>query len=430
MRVWLSGAEVPAHRELLGRMSVDRVAFNLSPVVKQRAGKAGEPEGLEPFSVLFYSSQADIDDVAADDVLRAYAADDSAFYGLSTPFVSHSDRMIIEWQGGDPEEAIETAVENGVVGLSEGACRDPRVGRALTLFARRNPSVKIFTTSSKAEIFQLPFISDVIVSGWVHASQYRELQVWDGRKVVRVSKAKRAEGVEKYHAQIVNLGCDIELIREGDVAENTRLAIASWLQYEQVVATAPVTYLPGVHDISDEAPATGAVELVHREQVTLPVMRRDSETAVATGVAAQSFMQCDVCRLNVVCPKYAAGSACGFEIPVEIRTKDQLQGFMSTLLEIQGRRVMMATFSEEVLSQGIDGTTSVELTRMLDMVERIKRINEDRETVSIVATSSGGGGGALSQIFGQRVGQVNRELAAPISPEAVIDEAQIVEEEP
>ena len=99
---------------------------------------------------------------------------------------------------------------------------------------------------------------------------------------------------------------------------------------------------------------------------------------------------------------------------------------MSTLIEIQVQRVQRAAFAEEVLGQGPQTSTSMELERVFRMFESMRRIQENRETLTIHASASGDGG-VLSKIFGPRVGSVNKELSAPVTVDAVIEESGIID---
>jgi hypothetical protein len=98
---------------------------------------------------------------------------------------------------------------------------------------------------------------------------------------------------------------------------------------------------------------------------------------------------------------------------------------LNTLLEMQTRRAMMAVFEEEVLSEGILGTTSAEMERLFRMAEATKRINEDRQTLTI--TAEGSGPGPLTELFGARVGDVNNELPAPVDSDTVIEDAEVLD---
>ena len=425
--MWFGGAEVPEHRSTLGRAGVRRAAVNLAPILKQRSGGAGPVETLEPFAALFYSSQADLGPGPVDEFLEAYSDDESAFYGLPGAFAERSGRLIPEWLGLDPEEAIEMVVEHGAVGIPEARAIEARTSRTLTKFLRRNSAARFFVNSSKVSVLQQPFITDAIVSGWVSAQRYRELQVWDGTKVVRAGKERRAAALAKFSQQIENLGGDFEAVEEGDVSATTAVAIASWLQYEQVVATPHALGLSGAEDGVDGAVATHGAVVRRPEQMPIPIVRID-EGGTMAGVVGGSFRQCDACLLADLCPKFEPGAYCAFTVDVEIRDTDQAMAAMSTLIEIQLQRAQRAVFAEEVLGQGPQTSVSVELERVFRMFESMRRIQENRETLTIHASTSGGDG-VLSKIFGPRVGSANKELTTPVTVDAVIEESGIIDAE-
>jgi hypothetical protein len=421
----MGGAEVPEHRTTLGRAGVRRAAVNLAPILKQRSGGAGPVETLEPFAALFYASQADLNPDEVDRFLESYSDDESAFYGLLTPFTERSGRLIPEWLGLDPEEAIEMVVEHGAVGIPEARAIEARTSRTLTKFLRRNSAARFFVNSSKVSVLQQPFVTDAIVNGWVSAQRYRELQVWDGTKVVRAGKERRAPALVKFSQQITNLGGDFEAVEDGDVAATTAVAIASWLQYEQIVATPHALGLSEAEGGEEGAVATYGAPVRRTEQVPIPVVRID-ESGTMAGVIGGSFRQCDACLLADLCPKFEPGAYCAFTVDVEIRDTDQAMAAMSTLIEIQMQRAQRAAFAEEVLGQGPQHTTSVELERVFRMFESMRRIQENRETLTIHASSSDGGG-VLSKIFGPRVGSANKELSTPVTVDAVIEESGIID---
>jgi hypothetical protein len=425
MRIWFGGGEVPEHRITLGRAGVRRVAVNLAPILKQRSGGAGPVETLEPFAALFYASQADLGATEVDEFLTSYSDAESAFYGLLTPFTEASGRLVPEWLGLDPEEAIEMVVEHGAVGIPEDRAIEARTSRTLTKFLRRNSSARFFVNSSKVSVLQQPFVTDAIVNGWVSSQRYRELQIWDGTKVVRAGKERRAAALSKFSQQIENLGGDFEAVEDGDVSATTAVAIASWLQYERVVATPHALGLSTGEGDDDGAVATGVAVVRRTEQVPIPVVRFGEDGTMA-GVVGGSFRQCDACLLADLCPKFDPGAYCAFTVDVEIRDTDQAMAAMSTLIEIQVQRAQRAAFAEEVLGQGPQSSTSMELERVFRMFESMRRIQENRETLTIHASSSGGGG-ALSALFGPRVGSVNKELPEPVSVDAVIAESGIID---
>lgn len=426
MKVWFSGAEVPKHRELLGRAGVDRVAINLAPVVKDRSGGLGNDESLLAFEKVFYSSQADLEPSDYAPVLDRYVDEDSWVLGLDHRPSQTAGKWVPEWHGGDVEEALEWVEEYGALAVAEGVLNTPQLIRPIVLFVHKNPHVRLFSVTSKVKLIAPLFATDVIVSGWLSAQRQRELQVWDGNKVARSPRSSRQEQVETHRAQISNLGRDVTLIREGDVAENTMLAIVSWLQYEQIATTPGSILLPGVGDpdlahLAIDSPTK-------RENMQLLPVLTASESGDSVAVSSSSLRQCDVCSLNMVCPKYEAHSTCGFAIPVTLRTKTDLGNMMSALLEMQGQRVLMAKFTEDLLSQGNTAEASAEIDRFFRLLESMKRITEDRQTLSVTASSTGGADGVLTSLFGAHVGQANRQLPTPVDSDDVIEDADIIDD--
>ena len=429
MRIWLSGGEVPKHRDMLGKAGAERIAVNLSSVVKDRSGGLGDPDTLLPFQKLFYTSQSDLEAAAYDEVLGKYLDDESLVLGIESEVAKKAGRFIPEWHGGDIDELLELAVEHGRIAVSEGVLATDSLMTPLRLFMTRNPSVQLFTTCSKTKLIAPMVPTDVLVSGWLSAQKHRELQVWDGVKVARFPRAARLAQAESHRGQIINLGADPQLIEEGDVPESMRLAVTSWLQYEKVVATSRGSELDKARPAGGLDLATDTREARVRETlVMLPVLRPRSEEHPDTAPVASTLRQCNVCTMNNVCPKYEKDSLCGFEIPVTLRTKSDLQSMMSTLLEIQGQRALMAKFEEDLMSQGATPETSSEIERFFRLTEASKRIAEERATVTVTATSNAGPG-PLSGLFGDRVGELNQGLPKPVESDDIVDAAEIIDPE-
>ena len=428
MRVWLSGGEVPKHRDLFGRAGAEKIAINLSSVVKDRAGGLGDPDTLLPYAKLFYTSQSDLEPSAYDDVLNRYMTEDSLVLGIESPVAMGAGLYVPEWHGGDVDELLDLAVEYGRVAVSEGVLATESLMKPISVFHARNPHVAIFATSSKTKLIAPKIATDILVSGWLSAQKHRELQVWDGAKVARFPRSTRNNQIEAHRAQIINLGCDPELIAEGDVPESMKLAVISWLQYEKVVATGQII------DLSLHRPG-GAVDVAtdtrqarrRDDLVMLPVLRPPTEDVPEPRPESSSMRQCNVCSLSAVCPKYERDALCGFAIPVTLRTKTELSSMLATLLEIQSQRALMAKFEEDLMSQGASSEASAELERFFRLAESAKRISEDRQTLTVVATATGSGEGPLSSLFGSRVGELSQGLRNPIQSEEIMDAAEIID---
>ena len=145
----------------------------------------------------------------------------------------------------------------------------------------------------------------------------------------------------------------------------------------------------------------------------------DPEETTVIRYANHLLRSCDNCYLASKCPAYKEHTECGFKLPVEIRTKDQLQASLRALLEMQVSRVMFARFAEEMEGQGLDTGLSSEIDRMFNLVNKFKDISDTRDVIRMEVEARGSAG-ALSRIFGAKAGEVSRELTTPM-PNTVFD---------
>jgi hypothetical protein len=132
------------------------------------------------------------------------------------------------------------------------------------------------------------------------------------------------------------------------------------------------------------------------------------ETAVIK-YQSNPLRQCDSCYLAARCPAFREHSDCGFKLPVEIRTKDQLQAILQAMLEMQASRVLFARFAEELEGQGLDPALSSEMDRLFSLVDKFKNISDTRDMMRIEVEARGGAG-VLSRLFGNKAGDVARQL--------------------
>lgn len=145
----------------------------------------------------------------------------------------------------------------------------------------------------------------------------------------------------------------------------------------------------------------------------------EEQTLVQTSSA--SLRQCDNCFLaSSGCPGFQPGASCAYSIPVEIRSKDQLQSVMQAMVEMQTQRVLQARFAEEITGQELTPEVGKELDRLFTSVEKMRDIMDSRDTVKVTMEARGRSG-VLSRLFGDRVGTNAKMLSQPIDSEDVMD---------
>jgi hypothetical protein len=122
----------------------------------------------------------------------------------------------------------------------------------------------------------------------------------------------------------------------------------------------------------------------------------------------QSLRQCNTCFVAANCPAHVQDSECAYDLPVEVKTKDQMKSLLNAVIEMQGQRVAFMRYAEEVSGGYADPNLSQEIDRLFSLVAGVKALDENRESLKI-SVERQSSGGVLSAIFGDRA-QVLREL--------------------
>jgi hypothetical protein len=296
--------------------------------------------------------------------------------------------------------------------------------------------------------------SSAATSSWLSPMKYGETILWDGTKLHRYPASMKEMARRRHKMLVQRAGFDPELIANDDPNEVARLTVWSYLQLvESIDKRRPDLFDPfgqrsedqvvdrttgelggsttevALSDVDSTPPAVRNSERqVERPQAkpreasevrTLPTMALQDapadalDTAPLARSAKKSNRMCDTCYLAAQCPAMKPQSECAYELPLEIRTKDQLISALQSVLEIQMGRVAFMQFAEELNGGYADPNTSLEITRIFDLVERLKKIQDDSSFLRIEMRDRPGGAGVLSNIFGPRSG-AQPEVMAPM----------------
>jgi hypothetical protein len=114
-----------------------------------------------------------------------------------------------------------------------------------------------------------------------------------------------------------------------------------------------------------------------------------------------SLRQCDTCFVAANCPAFKPQNTCAFNLPVEVKTKDQLKGLLNAIIEMQGARVAFARFAEELNGGYPDPNTGQEIDRLFKIVKSLKELEENKEFVKLTVERQTSGG-VLSALFGDK----------------------------
>ena len=454
MRVFLAGGEKGSHRNLLLSNDVSRIAVNITHLAIPKTKEFHVPTVFNGSEVLVYTSEGDEDINRYGDFVRTHA--DDLTYVIGRPDFDGEwlgDKHIPTWSDGEDLERLAWLCQRyGRVAISDKAITGKTLPRIRSLATRWD--AKLYGITSKPEVIEALPWEAVVVGSWTSAIRYGETQVWDGHGLRRYPAQQKESSRKKHRSDIVRLGVDFDAVMEDDANAVGTLAILSWKEWEASTFRA---YDPSDKDDEDEFGASEEGEIIaitpetqsgvlaeprgtsidiaplrkrhDDERLLLPVMGLDRIVSVGSKTLsdqgesieidpeettviryqANTIRQCDSCYLASRCPAFQEHSECGYKLPVEVRTKDQLQAMMTALIEMQASRVLFARFAEELEGQGLDPALSAEMDRLFSLVDKFKNISDSRDMMRIEVEARGNAG-VLSRLFGQKAGEISRQL--------------------
>jgi hypothetical protein len=192
--------------------------------------------------------------------------------------------------------------------------------------------------------------------------------------------------------------------------------------------------IPTSDNSDGEMRKTSAAEVVQRapeEMTNLPVFGFKMKTVVETDENGKdilmdvpvvhnqqtSLRQCNTCFVASNCPAFKPDNSCAFNLPIEVKTKDQLKALLTAIIEMQGQRVAFMRFAEETNGGYADPNLSQEIDRLLKLVGNVNDMDSNKEFIQITASRQSSGG-VLSAIFGDRA-QALRELPETLREDTV-----------
>ena len=457
MNVIFAGAEKGSHLSLLLASGVTSFAVNLTQFPIPKRKELVLSDKFKGGDILVYVSETDLDIHRFDDFIRQHESDLHTIIGMPDYDGEWlGSKYVPMWNDKDDLERLANLCERGRrVALSDKAITSKTLPRIKQLQQRWGTEMIVFT--SKVDLIDSGPWHTVVVGSWTSVIRYGETQVWDGHGLRRYPAQQKEAARKRHRSDIIRLGVNYDDVMEDSVDALGMLAIRSWQAW---AGEDTLAYDPSGQDndgLLDDETDTEKDEIVTIGQkdhsgdtgvststsITIvgPKKRHESEKVLLPGVGleettvfdsnnaseqeepneavvekvttlastGQLLRQCDSCYLASRCPAFKEESECGFNLPVEIRTKDQLMAAMRIMVEMQATRVLFSRFAEELDGQGLDPALSVEIDRMFTLIEKMRNITESREHLSI-SMDSRGGAGVLSRLFGSSAGGQAKQL--------------------
>lgn len=471
MNIVFMGGEVPSHRILLTDAGVKHISINYWRLVKRGLPKTKDYLLSERFpddvKVYIDGGGHNINDLdLTDRELQEYAADYQDFLAINADrihmateldakalghnWINHErstfgedfglDKYSVVWHQETGHTGLYNLAERfpNVAILGESIEDDTSLSARSKAFLHQFPDLQFhgIACAKPDNLRQVPLTTASTLS-WLSPMMRGETIVWDGTRLVRYQKKQKDQARPRYKAIIEKAGLDFEKIINDDSNEVTRLAIWSYLQLEAslnkknpLLSDNSVDIdSPGSAETQGVTPDNRGVEVRKHSSVrkpediqTLPVFGTSVKTiiekdetgrdvlkdAVILESTSNSFRQCDTCFVASNCPAFKPGNSCAFNLPVEIKTKDQLKGMLNAIIEMQVGRVAFARFAEELNGGYPDPNTGQEIDRLFKIVGEVKKLEENKEFVRMTVERQTSGG-VMSALFGDRANTL-REL--------------------
>jgi hypothetical protein len=365
---------------------------------------------------------------------------------------SYNQRALREWAAQGYQIAIPGDVIESVPTLA-----------AITRDCTRLYGTKFhaLATAKPDNLRQIAFETASTLS-WLSPMRRGETIIWDGAKLVRYPKSMKDQARLRYKNIVEKAGLDYKKFVSDDTLEATKVAVWSYLQLESKMDKKDKPDLkvikgdlPSIADMlsdnSDDTLYTGLMdfdpngsnnsgsemrkvertEVVQRdpsELTSMPVFGYQMKTVVENEDGRDvlkdvpivqnqyaSLRQCNTCFVAANCPAFKEDNTCAFNLPIEVKTPEQLKAMNTALLEMQAQRVAFMRFAEEMNGGYADPNVSQEMDRYFRMLEKLKALDETKEFIQITAQKNASQG-VLSAIFGDRV-QAMKDAPPPISEE-------------
>lgn len=492
MEYYFAGAESASHRKVLNELEVPTVA--LSYVGLSRRVKFARPwiideKFREGTRILLDSGAHSVNNGNTEyspgdlfDLSEAYQQ--FVFENLDRiEMVSEFDALVLgrdwieeqrtEFYNDLPKDKFMPIwhVDYGLDNLKELAHSYSRVGVPATSLEGRNlaPFLNrlVADTGVKLHGVAMTKVDELLAIKWATVSstswfspqQFGDTIVWTGKELKRYPKKYKEQARKRYRTLFEREGFDAEAISNDDHRELLRLSVWSWHQLMSDIDKKQGRHLEVVTNPGDEGheafvePEGVEVDnpapeerksLVTRASTALPVLGMTTTKQIYTnedgtteefdvtqiGIRSESTRLCSSCFLATKCPAFEAGSNCAYNIPVEIKTRDQFVAMQNTLIEMQAQRVMFMRFAEETDGGYADPNLSTEMDRLQKMLKTKHDMESDTFTLKVEAKSSGQGSGhqgMLARLFGEQASEKARALPQPVPADAEIEQILDVE---
>lgn len=459
MNIIYLGAEVPSNRTILEQMGVTRMGVSVWGLIKRGlpktkkyllenyfpehvelyvypgipSGKAFTPEELDDFCVEY-------ENFIAENLHRITLFTEIVHPDLPPKFVD--EQRLAAWSEVPEEkfavmytdgnlESLATRYLNVCIGgntLEE----HPELAAKVQSYAAQHGTQFHALGVAKPDLMRNTPFATMGTMSWLSPMMRGETIVWYGNTLTRYPKRMKEQARSRYKTVYEQAGLDFDKILADDAVEVSKLAIWSYQQLEawngkmELVTNSDDSLPPKKAetpsaDVTKRGSGMRKLETRNPDEIrTLPVLGIEVSRVIEpdeSGVdvikdvpvvrsTGGSLRMCNTCFVKDNCPAFKPDNPCAFNLPVEVKTKEQYRALINAFLEMQGQRVAFAKFTEDLNGGYPDPNVGQEMDRFFKMLKTIKELDDSKEMIRMTVERSGASG-VLSALFGERAQTLN-----------------------
>lgn len=373
------------------------------------------------------------------------------------------DKFVPIWSADDGVQAlIDLSEQFGRVGVLQTSIGGRDLVPTLNSLASRGVQLHGLSMTKPDVMAAVPWES-VASTSWLSPSQFGDTIVWSHNQLKRYPKKMKDQARKKERSTFMTNGFDVEKIEKDDSTELLRLSVWSWSQQVNAInrktstgVTEPVILQDMENSELDSDEVGGVVERVPKrtptarprdpsQKMVIPFLdfdfdkekRRNPDTGEMEDVdvpklkiRSESMRICDTCFLATKCPMFEPGSTCAYDIPITIRTKEQMTALMDSMVEMQAQRVLFMKMAEDAEGGYADPNLSSEIDRLGNLMKKKHDMEQEGFSLTVTAKQSGQIS-MVDRIFGD-IGNTKplHELeSGPQRPENVLEQLGVVDAE-
>lgn len=374
------------------------------------------------------------------------------------------DKFIPIWHGEEGLDALRSLADTyGRVGILQTSINGRDIVPLLNRMARTGVKLHGLSMTKPDTMKAIPWES-VSSTSWISPMQYGDTIIWSHGQLKRYPKSMKDQARKKERSVFMAGGFDLDKIYADDSKEMLRVSLWSWGKLLESInekhsrTTTGVTTSVKMDNDSfkqfEDTEVGGVVEKVVNRAPTatprdpsqkrlLPLMNFDYDTEKVRNketnemediqvaklkIRSESMRICDTCFLATKCPMVEENSTCAYDIPITIRTKEQMASLMDSMVEMQAQRVLFMKMAEDIEGGMADPILSGEIDRLGKLMKTKHDMEQEGFSLTVTAKQNGQMD-VVNRIFGDMTTKSFTALPAPTTPELTVSQMDIFDAE-